>query len=375
MPRGARRWQLTRHQAAARTVYHRAAEAHTGHPMSRIGLVLGAGGIAGHAFHAAVLDALAATTGWDPASADVVVGTSAGSAVAALIRGGMSPADIARRAAGEPLSAAGARLGARAGNGRVPPPAEERHAVGARTGRDGNGGGGRSLVAALAPSAPRRFLHAALQPWNARLGTLAAAALPEGRVPTARVVEGLRRIYPDETWPTADLWICAVRLNDGRRVVFGRDPGSTAQASVPDAVAASCAIPAFFTPVRIGGVRHVDGGAWSPSNADVLAGRGLDLVLVISPMSARRTIPITSVDGAVRAACRLQLTQEVLRLRRRGTPVVVLEPGDRELAAMGSSAQAMDPERGPAIVHTVRESMRQRLRQPELRDRLRALRG
>jgi NTE family protein len=241
--------------------------------------------------------------------------------------------------------------------------------------RNGGGGAGRALVHALAPSAPRRFLHAALQPWNARLGTLAAAALPEGRVPTDRVIEGLRRIYPDQAWPAAALWICAVRLHDGRRVVFGRDPGSTAEASVPDAVAASCAIPAFFIPVRIGGVRHVDGGAWSPSNADVLAGRGLDLVIVLSPMSARRTIPITSVDGAVRAACRLQLTQEVLRVRHRGTPVVVLEPGDRELAAMGSSAQAMDPERGPAIVRTVRETMRQRLRQPELRERLRALRG
>jgi NTE family protein len=342
--------------------------------MSRIGLVFGAGGIAGHAYHAGVLDALAATTGWDPADADVVVGTSAGSAVAALLRGGMSPADIARRAAGEPLSAAGARLGTRTGSNRTAPPhdTDDRHAVGAR---NGGGGAGRALVHALAPSAPRRFLHAALQPWNARLGTLAAAALPEGRVPTDRVIEGLRRIYPEQAWPAAALWICAVRLHDGRRVVFGRDPGSTAEASVPDAVAASCAIPAFFTPVRIGGVRHVDGGAWSPSNADVLAGRGLDLVIVLSPMSARRTIPITSVDGAVRAACRLQLTQEVLRVRHRGTPVVVLEPGDRELAAMGSSAQAMDPERGPAIMRTVRETMRQRLRQPELRERLRALRG
>ena len=78
--------------------------------MSRIGLVFGAGGIAGHAFHAATLEALAAVTGWDPAGAEVVVGTSAGSAVAALVRAGMSPADIARRAAGEPLSEAAARL-------------------------------------------------------------------------------------------------------------------------------------------------------------------------------------------------------------------------------------------------------------------------
>src|SRR5258708_20994899 len=78
--------------------------------MPRIGLVLGAGGIGGHAYHAAVLDALSAVTGWDPDDAEVVVGTSAGSGVGALLRAGMSPADMARLVAGEPLSAAGSRL-------------------------------------------------------------------------------------------------------------------------------------------------------------------------------------------------------------------------------------------------------------------------
>ena len=352
--------------------------------MPRVGLVLGAGGIAGHAFHAATLDALAAVTGWSPNAATVIVGTSAGSAVAALVRGGLSPADIARRAAGEPMSAAATRLvqqrmhdaSSRTENSsnslRAPTP----EAAAARPGGATRNAAERfSLVAAFSPSAPRRFLHAALEPWNARLGTLAAAALPEGRIPIDRVVDGMRRIYPDGAWPARDLWICAVRLHDGRRVVFGRDPGTTAQASVTDAVAASCAIPAFFRPVRIGGVRHVDGGAWSPSNVDVLGGVDLDLILVLSPMSARRTIPSASVDGAMRAACRLQLTQEVLRVRRHGTPVVVIEPGDRELAAMGSSAQAMDPERGPAIVRTVRDSMRMRLGATDMRERLRALRG
>jgi NTE family protein len=227
---------------------------------------------------------------------------------------------------------------------------------------------------AFAPSAPTRFLHAALRPWEIRVGTLAAAALPEGRIPTERVVDGLRRLYPDGVWPERDLWICAVRLHDGRRVVFGRDAGTAATASVTEAVAASCAIPAFFTPVRIDGVRYVDGGTWSPTNADVVAGLGLDLVVVLSPMSARRAIP-ASVDGAMRAACRLQLSQEALRIRRRGTPVLVLEPGPDELRAMGSSAQAMDPERAPAIVRTIRESMRARLRRPEMRQRLRLLRG
>jgi len=332
--------------------------------MSRIGLVLGAGGISGHAFHAGVLDALSAVAGWDPRDAEVIAGTSAGSGVAALLRGGMSPRDVARRIAGEPLSAEGSRLVV--GRRYVPATPQEPQAMGVqRRLRSG---------AALAPAAPTRFLHAALRPWEVRLGTLAAAALPEGRVPTDRVVAGLRRMYPSDAWPDETLWLCAVRLHDGRRVVFGRDPGTRHGCSVPDAVAASCAIPAFFQPVRIDGVRYVDGGAWSPSNADVMAGLGLDLVVVVSPMSARRAIP-ASVDGAVRAACRLQLSQEVLRIRRRGTPVLVIEPGAEELQVMGTSSRAMDAERAPAIVRAVRDSMRVRLRRPELRERLRLLRG
>ena len=329
--------------------------------MSRIGLVLGAGGIAGHAFHAGVLDALSAVSGWDPDAAEVIVGTSAGSGVAALLRGGLSTQDIARRIAGEPLSAQGSRLVVGRSYAATP---REPQAAGARRWRNGGG---------LGPAAPGRFLHAAMRPWEVRLGTLAAAALPEGRVPTDRVVAGLRRMYPDGEWPERPLWVCAVRLHDGRRVVFGRDPGTVQTTAVPEAVAASCAIPAFFTPVRIDGIRYVDGGAWSPSNADVAAGLGLDLVVVVSPMSARRAIP-ASVDGAVRAACRLQLSQEVLRVRRRGTPVLVIEPGGEELEAMGTSSQAMDPERAPAIVRAVRDSMRVRLRRPELRERLRLLR-
>ena len=49
----------------------------------RIGVALGAGGVAGGAFHAGVLAALADVGGWDPRSAAIIVGTSAGS-IAAL---------------------------------------------------------------------------------------------------------------------------------------------------------------------------------------------------------------------------------------------------------------------------------------------------
>jgi predicted acylesterase/phospholipase RssA len=67
-------------------------------------------------------------------------------------------------------------------------------------------------------------------------------------------------------------------------VVFGR-PGSP-RARLSEAVAASCAIPAYFSPVTIGTKQYVDGGVHSATNADVLGHACLDLVIVVAPMSA-----------------------------------------------------------------------------------------
>src|SRR4051812_7021598 len=78
--------------------------------MARIGLVLGAGGVTGGAFHAGVLAALADATGWDARQAEVIVGTSAGSATAAILRAGLPPADLVARAEGRPLSPEGQRV-------------------------------------------------------------------------------------------------------------------------------------------------------------------------------------------------------------------------------------------------------------------------
>ena len=52
----------------------------------RFGLVLGAGGVVGMSYHAGVLHALAQEGGIDPASADLIVGTSAGSVMGTLLR-------------------------------------------------------------------------------------------------------------------------------------------------------------------------------------------------------------------------------------------------------------------------------------------------
>jgi NTE family protein len=284
--------------------------------VTRVGLVLGAGGVTGHAFHAGVLDAIASTTGWDPRDASHIVGTSAGSIVAALLRGGLVSRPRAFSAIASPM-----------------------------------------LLARLS-----------FRPWRARLGTLAAAALPPGRIAGDHIVTGIGRLF-GERWSERPLWICAVSLHSGRLTVFGREgaPGVT----VGRAVQASCAIPSYFRPVEIGGERYVDGGVHSPTNADVLAGRGLDFVVVSSPMSAVRGS--RTIDYPVRALTRAVLGWEVVKLRRSGTRVITFQPTPAVRAAMGLNA--LDPRRAVGVVDAARAEATRYLGRTDVRESLAALAG
>src|SRR4051794_41506151 len=67
----------------------------------RVGLVLGAGGVMGGAWLTGGLEALASETGWDPASAEYVVGTSAGSMIGSLLASGVPPWFMVAHSAGE----------------------------------------------------------------------------------------------------------------------------------------------------------------------------------------------------------------------------------------------------------------------------------
>jgi NTE family protein len=308
----------------------------------RIGLVLGAGGVVGHAYHAGVLDGLCDATGWDARDAEVIAGTSAGSAVGTLLRAGFSPRDLAARSTGEPLSPEGAGIVARAGMGERPPQLP--------TGPTRRRGWPRM-------ASPSLLMRAALRPfWMNRPGVMLAGALPAGGVPTELVAGGFRPLFGSD-WPRRDLWLAAVRLRDGRRVVFGRDDAPPAH--VADAVAASCAIPSFFEPVTIGGEAYVDGGAHSPTNADLVAGRDLDLVIVSSPMSVAGNRLRPSLDLPARSMCRFYLGREAARIRRRGVPVLAFQPTAADLAVMGMNA--MNPSRRAPVTKQARQSARKKL--------------
>jgi NTE family protein len=301
----------------------------------RVGLVLGAGGVVGQAYHSGVLAALHAEIGWDAREAHLIVGTSAGSVTGAFLRGGVSPADLVAYSTRTPLTSEALRRAAATARQATtsPPPA-------------------RRLVAA-----PRLLARAATRPWElVRPGVVIAAALPDGTRSLRHRTAVLTQLVGGK-WPDG-LWLCAVRLSDGRRVVFGRE-GAPAT-DVGTAVAASCAIPAYFEPVEIDGVRHVDGGVYSPTNAELCAGLELDLVIVCSPLSTRHLQPV--LDWGVRAASGLRLRLEVEAVRRRGTPVVVFQPQAEDLSVMGPTLFAMDTARGPDVARHIEAVTRERLR-------------
>jgi len=156
--------------------------------------------------------------------------------------------------------------------------------------------------------------------------------LPAGRIPTKFLSDGLDRRFGDD-WPERDTWIVAVRRRDGRRVVFGRSDAPKAR--IGEAVAASCAIPAYFTPVTIGNTQYVDGGAHSPTNADVLRGRPLDLAMVSSPMSLRPGSLRPTLDTPIRLRFHRYLNAELRRLGGNVTHTLTFEPNAEIAGLMG----------------------------------------
>lgn len=280
----------------------------------RIGLILGAGGSVGLAYHGAVLGALADVTTWDPRTAEVIVGTSAGSISAAMLRGGLPAGDLMRISEGLPLSAEGARVAA-IGRPHRPRP----HA--------------RDLLHMRPVADLLGAVHGVAHVRSHSLGPWVAALLPSGGIRTDAISTGIDALHAGG-WPADPLWLCAVRLRDGKRVVFGR-PDAPPGVPVGQAVAASCAVPGYFRPVSIDGRRYIDGSLRSLTNADLAREAGLDLVLVSSPMTQTSARPVPAAGGVARQPLRLLLRLEVAALRRAGVPVVAVEPDPAVVRAMG----------------------------------------
>jgi NTE family protein len=286
----------------------------------KVGLVLGAGGVQGGAWLTGALDALVSETGWDPAEADRIVGTSAGAMIGAIVSSGVPVWFMVAHSGGETIR------GLRDAGGR-PASAADRSA-GARFTHDGLPSWPGSWRLALATlRSPRRFPPAAVT----------AGWLPRGFISTEPLKDTVRRAAGDGWSPHPGVWIVACDYATGRRVVFGR-PGSP-PATLADAVAASCAIPGFYRPVEIDGRLYVDGGMWSTSNLDVIRDQDLDVVICLNPTSSlhptRAWNPVEWFPVLVRRETGRRLGHEAKKLRAGGTDVVLIQPTGADLRAMG----------------------------------------
>lgn len=207
----------------------------------RRALVLGGGGVTGIAWETGLLDGLA-EAGVDLTSADVVVGTSAGSVVGAQILSGVTLKDLYAAQVTETTGEIASKI-----------------SMGALAG---------FVISALWPGDGRRG--------RARLGR---AALKARTVPESERRAVIEERLPNRSWPERRLIITAVDAETGELRAFDRDSG----VPLPDAVAASCAVPLVWPPITINGRRYIDGGVRSIANADLAS--GCDRVVVLAPVT------------------------------------------------------------------------------------------
>ncbi|HZB30889.1 MAG TPA: patatin-like phospholipase family protein [Streptosporangiaceae bacterium] len=227
-------------------------------------LVLGGGGIAGVAWEAGMLAGLK-EAGVDLTTADLIIGTSAGSIVGSFVAHGVDVAEAIEGLSGE--SAAD----------RPSDPVD--------------------MDAVL--NAFAILFDPGITPQDARVqvGKLALEAKVDGA--RERLADiGLR--LPRREWPARPLLVTAVDTADGAFVVWDRDSG----VPLPDAVMASCCVPCVFPPIDINGRRYMDGGTRSITNADLA--KGASAVVILEPMAhvSPRTVLAAELRelGAARVA-------------------------------------------------------------------------
>jgi NTE family protein len=226
--------------------------------------VLAGGGIAGIAWETGVLRGIADES---PAAArllldsDVLVGTSAGSAVAAQIGSGSTLEMLFDRQVAESS-------------------AEIDSGVDVETITE-------LFLATLGEPYDR-----ALDRTRQQIQRIAAVALATETVPEPVRRQVIAQRLPSHDWPDRALRFTAIDVATGELVIFDRESG----VELVDAVAASCAVPGAWPPVTIAGRRYMDGGVASPVNLGVAG--DCDVAVVLVPSGADVPSPFGAAPAA-----------------------------------------------------------------------------
>ena len=276
--------------------------------MGERALILGGGGASGNAWAIGVIAGLF-DAGLDVTEADLIIGTSAGSTVAAQVSSATQPPELlANILAAAPQPRTGP-VGSDRGRAPIGPASDHMDRMSA-------------VISAAADAADmRRRMGAA---------ALDADAGSDGSLQTQwRAVVAGR--LPSQQWPQRPLLITAVDAYTGEPVVFDRRSG----VDLVDAVAASTSNGFGVPPYSIGGNRYINGGYRRNENADLAAGYAR--VLVLSPFGGRSRHPL---DWG------MQLATQVDELRALGSRVETIFPDSDSEHLFG--ANAMDPSLRPA---------------------------
>ena len=324
----------------------------------KVGLVLGAGGVMGGAWLTGGLEALARATGWDPGSADYIVGTSAGAMMSALVASDIPPWFMVAHSAGEVFE------GLEGPDGRAVAEADRSAGATFRPAR---------RIPRPGPGSWSMIAHGLARPSPHTPTAVVCGLLPEGIIDNGPLKDTVRRAVPG-VWPDhPNLWVVACDYSTGRRVPFGR--ADAPDAEIGDAVAASCSIPGFYRPVKIAGKRYVDGGVWSTSNLDLLCDARPDLVICLNPTSSlhppQAWNPAHRIAHVFRQASGRALGNEAKILRAAGCEVVLVQPTDEDHAVMGANLMATRNRNN--VIQKAIETVGRQLREPAVRDRLSAL--